>query len=161
MVMKFSQQGQHLGHYLYVFPWVIAIFFNIPRFFEFKSSPTILVEAERNGSIMPLEQYMSSLKALNINLSKTDILKNENNEYRFHEDYDQEFRKNPVYAQVYLFWGKFVFIELIPYSIMISVAILVRKKLLKLSVMSSGSEGEGKFSFAYIVYLLVIFYNCR
>ena len=158
MVMKFPEQEQQFGHYLHVFPWVIASLFNIPRFFEFKSSPTILVETERNGSIMSLERYMSSLKALDLNLSKTDILKNENNEYRFHEDYDQEFRKNPIYAQVYLFWGKFLFIELIPYLIMISVAIFVRKKLFKLSVMSSGSEDEGKFSFAYIVYLQVILY---
>ena len=161
MVMKFPEQEQQFGHYLHVFPWVIASFFNIPRFFEFKSSPTILVETERNGSIMSLEHYMSSLKALDLNLSKTDILKNENNEYRFHEDYDQEFRKNPIYVQVYLFWGKFIFIELIPYLIMISVAILVRKKLRKLSVISSGSEHEGKFSFVYIVYLQDIFYNCR
>ena len=156
MVMKFPQQEQQFGHYLNVFPWLIASFFNIPRFFEFKSSPTILVETGRNGSIMSLENYMSSLKALNINLSKTDILKNENNEYRFHEDYDQELRKNPIYAQVYLFWGKFVFIDLIPYLIMISVAILVRKKLRKLLVVSSWAENEGKFIFDYIVYLQVI-----
>ena len=163
MVMKFPQQEKQFGHYLHVFPWVIASFFNIPRFFEFKSSPTILVETERNGSIMPLDHYINSLKSLNINFSKTDILNNENNEYKFHEVYDREFRKNPIYAQVYLFWSKFLFIELIPYLIMIYVAILVRKKLRKLSVISSGSEDEGKFSFVYIDYLQVkccgIFFN--
>ena len=74
MVRKFPQQEQQFGHYLHYFPWVIASFFNIPRFFEFKSSPTILVETERNGSILSLEHYMSSLKALDLNISKTDEL---------------------------------------------------------------------------------------
>ena len=156
MVMKLPEQEQQFGHYLHVIPWVIASAINIPRFFEFKFSPTILVETERNGTIMSLENYMSYLKASNINLSITDILKNENNEYRFHEDYARDFRKNPIYAQVYLFWGKFLFIELMPYLIMVSVAILVRKKLRKLSVVSSGSEDEGKFSFVNKVYFNVI-----
>ena len=64
--------------------------------------------------------------------------------HKFHESYEQDFRKTALYVQVYLFWCKLLFIEVIPYVIMISVTVLVRQKLLRLSVVSTGSDEEGE-----------------
>ena len=140
MVTKFPLQEQRCCQYLHGFAWTIAIVFNIPRFFEFKTTPTILVETVRNGSIMPLDHFSNA----------SDMFYDDENEHRFHESFEQDFRKNAIYVQVYLFWSKILFIELIPYAIMISVTILVRQKLRKLSVVSSGSDEDSKYHLIFI-----------
>ena len=140
MLTKFPSQEQRCGRYLHAFAWAIAILFNIPRFFEFKTTPTILVETVRNGSIMPLDHFSNA----------SDMFNEDENEHRFHESFEQDFRKNAIYVQVYLFWCKLLFIELIPYAIMVSVTIMVRQKLRKLSVVSSGSDEDSKYRLTFI-----------
>ena len=134
MLTKFPSQEQPCGRYLHAFAWAIAILFNIPRFFEFKTTPTILVETERNSSITRLDHFSNA----------SSMLGNDSMGHKFHESYEQDFRNNAIYVQVYLFWSKLLFIEVIPYVIMISVTILVRQKLLRFSVVSTGSDEEGE-----------------
>ena len=132
--MKFPRQELRFGGYLIGLSWVIAIFYNIPRFFEFQASSTILVETVRNGTILPIDYFANA----------SEILKNENNAALLHQAYDQDLRKNPIYVHAYLFWSKLVLIELIPYFVMITVNICVRKKLRKLSRISNGTLDNGK-----------------
>ena len=134
MLTNFPSQEQRCGRYLHAFAWAIAIIFNIPRFFEFKTTPTILVEIERNSSIMRLDHFSNA----------SSMTGDDSTEHKFHESYEQDFRKTALYVQVYLFWCKLLFIEVIPYVIMISVTVLVRQKLLRLSVVSTGSDEEGE-----------------
>ena len=134
MLTNFPSQEQRCGRYLHAFAWAIAIIFNIPRFFEFKTTPTILVEIERNSSIMRLDHFSNA----------SSMIGDDGTVHKFHESYEQDFRKTALYVQVYLFWCKLLFIEVIPYVIMISVTVLVRQKLLRLSVVSTGSDEEGE-----------------
>ena len=134
MLTKFPSQEQQCGRYLHASTWAIAIIFNIPRFFEFKTTPTILVEIERNSSIIRLDHFSNA----------SSMIGDESPEHKFHESYEQDFRKTALYVQVYLFWSKLLFIEVIPYVIMISVTILVRQKLLRFSDVSTGSDEEGE-----------------
>ena len=134
MVMKFPQKEQRIGRYIIGFLWAIAILYNIPRFFEFQTEPTIMVETVRNGTIMPLTYFKNS----------SDILENENMTAFLQPVYHQALRNNPIYVQAYLFWSKLIFIELFPYLLMISVSICVRKKLRKMSSVISGVEDNGK-----------------
>ena len=122
-----------MGGLLIPISWAAAILFNLPRFFEFKTTPTILVEVNRNGSILQFNNIT--------NISDETLIDGNS----FHLTYDRELRKHPAYVLLYLFWGRIILIELIPYITTITVNVLVRRKLRALSSISGRDNEEGTY----------------
>ena len=133
VVQNYSKE-RRIGGLLIPISWAVAFLFNIPRFYEFKTTPNLLVETGKNDTIFPIMEIFNS----------TDFLSNNTNEYTFHQTYTQDLRNNPIYVLLYLFWGRLIFIELIPYIVIVSINMVVRRKLRTLSYTSRRDEDDGK-----------------
>ena len=95
-------------------PVVFAVIYNIPKFFELKTEIDFETYCETNISNNQENKTISSSNCYN-----------ETNTYIGVTD----LRRNPLYIIIYLFWSKFVFVELVPYVLMIVMNILIWRKI--------------------------------
>lgn len=144
LVLQCYAKERQFGGLLIPISWTSAIVFNLPRFFEFKTTPTILVDDTRNGSISPLSNITNLSDSSELIGTLKDLL-SVNGSLFYHQTYDREIRKNPAYVLLYLFWGRIILIELIPYIITISINISVRRKLRNLSSLSNTDYEDGTY----------------
>ena len=133
IVLKCYSKERKIGGLLLPISWATAIIFNIPRFYEFKTTPTLLVEVGKNGTIIPLVEISNT----------TDFLSMDQKDYTFHETYTDDLRKNPIYVLLYLFWARLILIELIPYILTITINVVVRQRLSNLSQTSNRDLDDG------------------
>ena len=133
IVLKCYSKERKIGGLLLPISWATAIIFNIPRFCEFKTTPTLLVEVGKNGTIIPLVEISNT----------TNILLMDQKDYTFHETYSDDLRKNPIYVLLYLFWARLILIELIPYILTITINVVVRQRLRNLSQTSNRDLDDG------------------
>ena len=139
LVIQCYSKERQLGGLLIPISWLAATIFNIPKFYEFKKTSNILVDVKYNDTIIPYQEIINTA-----NFSSTD-----RKEYAFHETYTQELRTNPYYVILYLFWGRLILIELIPLIIIITINIIVRRKLRTLSDTSNRSQDDGMFCLSF------------
>ena len=133
IVLKCYSKERKIGGLLLPISWATAIIFNIPKFYEFKTTPTLLVEVGKNGTIIPLVEISNA----------TDFLPMDRKDYTFHETYTDELRKNSIYVLLYLFWARLILIELIPYILTITINVVVRQRLSNLSQSSNRDLDDG------------------
>ena len=123
MVLKYPTRERKITLYLLPCSILFAIAYNIPRFLEFKTTSNILIEVPQNGEIIQLSS----------NFNTSDILSLHQNGYRLQETFDRDFRRHTVYVHVYLFWGRLLLVELMPYIAMLIISLSIRRKVLTLS----------------------------
>ena len=101
-------------------PIIFAIVYNIPKFFELKTE-------------MVHEPPSLGTDTNGANFTDTIDLHNKTYEPDYELGYSYvlvlgtEMRQNPWYILLYVFWSKFVFIELIPYILMVVMNIQIWK----------------------------------
>ena len=123
-------------------PILFAIVYNLPKFFELRSE--VLYEDE----------------ALNTtNVENESVLHNNDSSY-FEKDtasnyttpeptiiiVGTEIRRNPWYIIIYVFWSKFLLVEIVPYLLIIVMNILIWRKIQEFAKIRRDALGidEGK-----------------
>ena len=114
---------------LVVFPIFFAIAYNIPRFFELEATNDVNTTSIQvvNGS----EIFNSTINTVNMN--ETTMVQNctLNTTYIFEDMGYQgtKMRQSQLYIVLYIFWSKFLFIELIPWITVFVLNLLIWKKV--------------------------------
>ena len=127
-------------------PIAFAIIYNVPKFFELKSE-TVYEEVcdsenettiRSNGSISEQlslsTQYDVTEESTftdQINASYQQEMSSSSNCYNESTTYIDvtDLRRNPWYIIIYLFWSKFLCVEIVPYVLMIVMNILIWRKI--------------------------------
>ena len=125
-------------------PIVFAIVYNLPKFFELRSevyyededSNTTNVE---NESVLPNNDssYLEKDTASNYTTPEPTII-----------IVGTEIRRNPWYIIIYVFWSKFLLVEIVPYLLMVVMNILIWRKIQEFAKIRRDALGidEGKQS---------------
>jgi len=127
-------------------PIVFAIIYNVPKFFELKSETIYEFPPNNNTSlIMPINSSDLGITSLS-NYTTPDVSINQLNgsyqdtdispyNYTMSEPESSviivgtDLRRNPWYILIYLFWSKFLLVEIVPYFLMVVMNVLIWRKI--------------------------------
>ena len=133
------------------FPIFFAITYNIPRFFELETIPRLFeLEPTINDTHFSIKQAPNDWEIFNnaeefAGVNETTIFVNCTlNKTYVVEDLGYEgtlMRQNYLYIVFYIFWSKFIFIELIPWVTVFVLNLLIWKKVREFEAIRRGSLG--------------------
>ena len=126
LTLKYQAWGGKLGGYLIPASLLLTVIFNIPRFFEFQIPPSKPIDL--NGTVSSLNDVQ------NASANSNDVLKSETGELRYENMHATGLRNNPIYALLYVFGGRLLFTELVPYILLIVMIIFIQRRIRSLSL---------------------------
>merc|ERR1712020_112528 len=86
---------------------------------------------------MGLNGTVSSLNDVqNASDNSNDTLEYETGEVRYEDMHATRLRNNPIYALLYVFGGRLLFTELVPYMLLIVTIIFIQREIQNLSLSS-------------------------
>lgn len=161
-------------------PIAFAILYNVPKFFELKSetiyefppilnynTSLIMPMNSSNSGMNSLSNYRkadSSIDQLNDSYQDSDIIPHN---YTMPEPESSviivgtDLRRNPWYILIYLFWSKFLLVEIVPYFLMVVMNVLIWRKIQEFARvrsttlgMNAGTIGIQISSNSFYVYLI-------
>ena len=124
------------------FPIFFAITYNIPRFFELETTTDngnydmtqVLDGQQRSNRTKESNDFNETTIAQNCTLNTTYIV--EDLGYQ-----GTEMRQNQLYIVLYIFWSKFLFIELIPWVTVFILNLLIWKSVRKFEIIRRTTLG--------------------
>ena len=127
---------------LVVFPIFFAIIYNIPRFFELETTNDngkydmmqFLDDQQRSNTTKESNGFNETTIAQNCTLNTTYIV--EDLGYQ-----GTEMRQSQLYIVLYIFWSKFLFIELIPWVTVFILNLLIWKSVREFEIMRRTTLG--------------------
>ena len=122
LALQFTGQNLRIHRYLLRAPIIFTVLYNIPKFLEFQS--TLPKHWIINGTIHEFD------------------LTNLNNYTVKPSDYATQLRNNPLYVLLYLFWSQFLLIQLVPFTLLIALNVLIWRRVWKLHRRLTATEFE-------------------
>ena len=144
-------------------PIAFAIIYNVPKFFELKSETVYEEVCDENETTIRSNGSISEELSLStqydvteestfsdqINVSYQQEMNLPSNCYNESTTYIDvtDLRRNPCYIIIYLFWSKFLCVEIVPYVLMIVMNILIWRKIQEFARIRRTALGinDGKF----------------
>ena len=84
-----------------------------------------------------LNGTVSSLNDVeNVSANSNNLSKSETAELRYEDTHATDLRNNPIYALLYVFGGRILFTELVPYILLIVMIISIQRNIQSLSLSS-------------------------
>ena len=123
---------------------MFAIVYNLPKFFELRSE---VYYEDQNSNITNLENESVLQNNDSLHLEKDSAANNTTPEPTI-IIVGTEIRRNPWYMIIYVFWSKFLLVEIVPYLLMIIMNILIWRKIQEFAKIRRDALGidEGKQS---------------
>ena len=103
-------------------PVAFSIIYNIPKFFELRSETF-------HDNTMPHEMSTDNQTIMQMIVSYNDTISNYTTPEPSIIIVGTAIRRNPWYIIIYVFWSKFLLVEIVPYVLMIVMNILIWRSI--------------------------------